>query len=139
MQIFNHWNWTGGRGHWAVYHTGPQSFFLNFSYSMPQQLWELYLILIGWLIKLYVQSFQLLILLSYIHGRIGRAFIYCQLSYPCIPDLWRSHISVELKLGIYFNLVGTGTGIALLNIKKNYGYFLTSKNYLILSRRRHWT
>ncbi len=30
----------GGRGHWAVYHTSPQSFIM-FSYSLVNKLWRL--------------------------------------------------------------------------------------------------
>ena len=33
----------GGRGHWAVYFTSPQSFLITFSYSLAQQLWGLLL------------------------------------------------------------------------------------------------
>ena len=32
-----------GRGHWAFYYTSSQSFIINFSYSMVQQLWKLLL------------------------------------------------------------------------------------------------
>ena len=33
----------GGRGHWAVYYTSPQTFILLFSYSLAQQIWGLLL------------------------------------------------------------------------------------------------
>ncbi len=32
-----------GEGHWVVYYTSPQRFIITFSYSLPQQLWELLL------------------------------------------------------------------------------------------------
>ncbi len=31
----------GGRGHWAVYETSPQSLIIMFSYSFAQQFWGL--------------------------------------------------------------------------------------------------
>ena len=37
----------GGRGHWAVYYTSPESFETKFSYSLAQLLWGFYCILIG--------------------------------------------------------------------------------------------
>ena len=39
----------GGRGHWTVYYTSPQSFIVKFSYSLAQQLWEL-LLNFDWLV-----------------------------------------------------------------------------------------
>ena len=33
----------GGRGHWTVYYTSPQSFRITFSYLFAQQLWGLLL------------------------------------------------------------------------------------------------
>ena len=43
----------GGRGHWVVYYTSPQSLIISFSYSLAQQRWGL-LLNFDWL-PLYVQ------------------------------------------------------------------------------------
>ena len=47
--------------------TSPQSFIIKFSYSLAQQLWGLLMNLIGWFIKLSVQTLQQLIVI-YIRG-----------------------------------------------------------------------
>ena len=55
----------GGRGHWTVYYTSPQSFMIMFSYSLTLQLWELSILIVRF-IKLSVQTFQPLM------ERVGR-------------------------------------------------------------------
>ena len=52
-----------GRGHWAVYYTSPQSFIITFLIRWLKNFGDFYLILIGWFIKLSVQTFQPLILI----------------------------------------------------------------------------
>ena len=39
----------GGRGHWAVYFTSPQSFIVTFSFSLAKQLWG-FLLNFDWLV-----------------------------------------------------------------------------------------
>ena len=48
----------GGKGHWAVYSTSPQSLLIRWLNNFV----DFYQILIGWLIKLSVLTFQLLVL-----------------------------------------------------------------------------
>ena len=64
----------GRVGHCAVYYTSPQSFIITFSYSLTEQLWGLLLHLIGWLIKLSVQTFQPIIVI-YKSGNLCYQFI----------------------------------------------------------------
>ena len=71
----------------AVYYTGPQSFIIMFSYSLAQQLYGLpYLVLISWLIKLSVQTFQSLIVIykrgDFVYHNWACTSIYRPLSYP---------------------------------------------------------
>ena len=65
----------GGRGHWAVY-----------SYSLAGQRWKLLLNLIGWFIKLSVQTFQPLIVIyrkgNFVYRDWGCTSICRSLSYP---------------------------------------------------------
>ena len=52
-------NWTPwGRGHWAAYYNIPQSFKIHFLFVWLSNFGDYYLILIGWFIKLSVQTFQ---------------------------------------------------------------------------------
>ena len=87
------------RGQWAVYYSSPQSFII-ISYSLPQQLWGLWWILIGWAITL---SFQPLVLF-YRKGNFvyhwGWTSIYRSLSYP-----FRSLIFLVLYLWFLYDLV----------------------------------
>ena len=45
-------------GQWAVYYTSPQSILTTFSYSLAKNFGYLYWILIGWIIKMSVPTFQ---------------------------------------------------------------------------------
>ena len=68
----------GGRGHWSVYYTSPQSFIIKVSYSLAYQLWGLKRILIGWFIELSVQTLQpLIVILCIIIGHLHQFFDHC--------------------------------------------------------------
>ena len=77
----------GGRGHWTVHYTSPQSFIVKFSYLSAGQLWGLLLsLLVDLFIQLSVQTFQPLIVIyrtgSFVHHHWGCTSIYWPLSYP---------------------------------------------------------
>ena len=66
----------GGRGHWEVYYTSPQSFIITFLTRLFNNFWDFYRIMICWFIKLSVQRFQPLILTyNFVHHCIGHCFI----------------------------------------------------------------
>ena len=82
------WQNQGGRGHWTVYYPSPQSFIITFSYSFAYKLWGLffYKILISWVIKCSVQTFQppivTYIIGYFVYHHWVRTLIYGPLSYP---------------------------------------------------------
>ena len=89
----------GGRGHWTVYYTIPQSFMITISYLMAYQPWGLLLNLIGWFIKLSFRAFQPLIVIyrrsNFVYQNWWCTSIYRPLSYPFIS---RTTTSTTIKL-----------------------------------------
>ena len=75
----------GERGQLAVYFIGNQSFIITFSYSF-NNFWDSKWILIGWLIKLSVQTFQPLIVIyrrdNFVYHYWRYTSNYRPLSYP---------------------------------------------------------
>ena len=71
--------------HWAVYYACPQSFIKTFSYSLVQQLWGLFEILIGWFFSYCVLTFQPIIVIyrrgNFVYHDWGCKLIYRPLSY----------------------------------------------------------
>ena len=77
----------GGRGHWDLYYTSPQSFIITLYYLLAYQYGDFYLISICQFIKLSVQTFQPLIVI-YRRGNLciinEKVHTFMLMSYPCI-------------------------------------------------------
>ena len=73
----------GGRGHWAVYYTFPQSFIIKILIHWLSNFGDFYWILIGWFS---IQTFKLLIKIhrrgNFVYHHGGCTSIYRLLSYP---------------------------------------------------------
>ena len=83
-QVLHTLNTQGGRGKWADYNTYPQSF--NVFLSVGFKLWGLLFNLIGWFVKLSVQTFQPQIFIykrdNFVYHYWRCTSIFRPLSYP---------------------------------------------------------
>ncbi len=74
------------RGQWDVNYTSSKSFIITFFYSLTWQLWELWWILIGWFIKLSLQTSQQIIVIyrrdNFVYHHSECTSIYRPLCYP---------------------------------------------------------
>ena len=75
----------GGRGHWAVYYTSPQSFKITLSHALAQQLLG---VLLNWFMKLSVQTFLPLILI-YRRGNFEYHYWECTFIYRPLSRSFR--------------------------------------------------
>ena len=99
------------RGHWAVYYTSLQSFIITFFIRWLCNFGDFYWNLIGWFIKLSVQSFQPLIVIyrrgNILEIRINSSTIVLSFSIPKLLPLFRT----ELDYGTLYCAASNEVGL----------------------------
>ena len=112
------------RGDWDVNKNSTQSLIITFSYSLLNNLGDIYLILIAWFIKLSIQTFQPhIVIYRFVYYLCWCTSIYRPLSYS-FRSLIKSH-------NHYFNTLRFHE----LSIKQTFsrwGYSNLSKNIYLL-------